>query len=51
MTRFNKAWAGGLGALIASAIGLYFELDPEMTGALTIILAGLGPAVAPKNAE
>lgn len=57
MTKYNKAYAGGIGAAVAFVLGwaaeTFFQVSVpvEMQGALAIILSGLGPMVGPANKE
>ena len=57
MQKWNKAYAGSLGAACALVLVWLIEslggiaVPTEIAGALTIILSGAGPAVAPKNKE
>lgn len=54
MQKYNKAYAGGIGAAVAmiavwliEAAGL--AVPGEVQTALTIVLSGLGPMLAPAN--
>lgn len=56
MQKFNKAYAGGIGAASAMILvwlveSFGFSVPAEVEGAFTIILSGLGPLVGPANKE
>ena len=57
MTRYNKAFQGGLGAAVAVIMAWLAEafmgvtVPVEITGALAVVLAGLFPAFGPANRE
>lgn len=56
MQKWNKAYAGGIGAAVAMILAwlmgeMGLNVPVEIEGALTIILSGLGPLLAPANKE
>ena len=57
MSRYNKAFQGGLGAAVAAILSWMVEqfggvqIPVEITGAAAVVLAGLFPALMPANKE
>ena len=57
MQKYNKAYAGGLGAALAVILSwlseafLQISIPGEVEGAMTIILAAVGPIIGPANQE
>lgn len=55
MQKYNKAYAGGIGAALAVILSwaseafLGISIPGEVEGAMTILFAAIGPMIGPEN--